>query len=142
MSEIHHADDAEDHGVADGDQAVDRAERDAVDELLDEDFHARAPCRGVPHNPAMKLYQGAAGPATPASLAGAPPVGPAAAASRSWPGTKVSLRRCPADSETEPINGSLRVALAIGRADPHPAGDLGVRRVVLIRLRRLAGPVG
>ena len=48
MSEIHHADDAEDHGVADGDQAVDRAERDAVDELLDENFHARAPLSSRP----------------------------------------------------------------------------------------------
>ena len=40
MGEIHHADDAEHHRVADGDQAIDRAERDAVDELLEEDFHA------------------------------------------------------------------------------------------------------
>ena len=40
MGEVHHADDAEHHRVADGDQAVDRAERDAVDELLEEDFHA------------------------------------------------------------------------------------------------------
>jgi hypothetical protein len=40
MGEIDHADDAEDHRVADGDQPVDRAERDAVDKLLDEDFHA------------------------------------------------------------------------------------------------------
>ena len=40
MGEVHHADDAEHHGVADGDQAVDRAERDAVNELLEENFHA------------------------------------------------------------------------------------------------------
>src|SRR5438132_11862056 len=40
MGEIDHADDAEHHGVADGDEAVDRAERNPVDELLDEDFHA------------------------------------------------------------------------------------------------------
>ena len=39
MGEVHHADDAEHHRVADGDQAVDRAERDAVDELLEKDFH-------------------------------------------------------------------------------------------------------
>ncbi len=39
MGEIDHADDAEHHRVADGDQAVDRAERDAVDELLEEDVH-------------------------------------------------------------------------------------------------------
>ncbi len=49
MGEVHHADDAEHHRVADGDQAVDRAERDAVDELLDEDFHASAaPLPGLP----------------------------------------------------------------------------------------------
>ena len=40
VGEIDHADDAVDHRVADGDQAVDRTERDAVDELLDEVFHA------------------------------------------------------------------------------------------------------
>src|SRR5262249_21446354 len=46
MGEVHHADDSEHHGVADGDQAVDRAEGDAVDQLLDEDFHGlrRASC--------------------------------------------------------------------------------------------------
>jgi len=42
MGEIHHADDPKHHRVADGDQAVDRTERDAVDELLDEIFHASA----------------------------------------------------------------------------------------------------
>ena len=36
MGEVHHADDAEHHRVADGDEAVDRAQREAVDELLDE----------------------------------------------------------------------------------------------------------
>jgi hypothetical protein len=40
MGEVHHPDDAEDHRVADGDKPVDRSERDAVDQLLDEDFHA------------------------------------------------------------------------------------------------------
>ena len=40
VGEVDHADDAVDHRVADGDQAVDRAERDAVDELLKEIFHA------------------------------------------------------------------------------------------------------
>jgi hypothetical protein len=40
MGEIDHADDAVDHRVADGDQAIDRAQRDAVDELLDEILHA------------------------------------------------------------------------------------------------------
>ena len=34
MSKIDHADDAVDHGVADRDQAVDHAERNAVDQLL------------------------------------------------------------------------------------------------------------
>ena len=54
MREVHHADDAEHHRVADGDEAVDRAERDAVDELLDEDFHALR--SRAADNP--KLYQG------------------------------------------------------------------------------------
>ena len=40
MGEIDHADDAIDHGVADGDQAVDRAEHEAVDQLLGEIIHA------------------------------------------------------------------------------------------------------
>ena len=42
MGEIDHADDAVDHRVADGDQPVDRAERQPVDELLDEIFHSPA----------------------------------------------------------------------------------------------------
>jgi hypothetical protein len=42
MGEIDHADDAENHGVADGDKTVDRSECDAVNELLDEYFHASA----------------------------------------------------------------------------------------------------
>ncbi|MNN47522.1 hypothetical protein D3C81_1619460 [compost metagenome] len=37
VGEIDHADDAVDHGVADGDQPVDRAEGQAVDQLLQED---------------------------------------------------------------------------------------------------------
>ena len=40
MSEIDHADDAVDHRVADGDEAVDRAEREAVDKLLQQVIHA------------------------------------------------------------------------------------------------------
>ena len=36
MGEIDHADDAVDHRVTDGDQAVDRPERDAVDQLIEE----------------------------------------------------------------------------------------------------------
>src|SRR5712672_2040784 len=40
MGEIDHADDAVDHGVADGDQAIDRTEYNAVDELLSEIVHA------------------------------------------------------------------------------------------------------
>src|SRR5215218_7252582 len=40
MGEIDHADNAIDHGVADGDQAVDRAEYEAVDQLLGEIIHA------------------------------------------------------------------------------------------------------
>ena len=41
MGEVDHADDAVDHRVADGDEPVDRAERDAVDQLLDEIVHRR-----------------------------------------------------------------------------------------------------
>ena len=41
MREVDHADDAEHHGVADGDQAVDGAQRHAVDHLLQEIFHVR-----------------------------------------------------------------------------------------------------
>ena len=48
MGEVHHADDAEHHRIADGDQAVDRTERDAVDELLDEVFHASAAAFRIP----------------------------------------------------------------------------------------------
>src|SRR5262249_32614391 len=39
VGEVHHANNAEHHGVADGDQAVDRAKRNAVNKLLEEDFH-------------------------------------------------------------------------------------------------------
>src|SRR5262249_31363158 len=70
MGEIHHADDAEHHRVADGNETVDRTERDAVDELLGEDFHARAPnaeASSTIRQP-VKLYQGAARPATAATL--------------------------------------------------------------------------
>jgi hypothetical protein len=44
MGEIDHADDAVDHGVADRDQPVDRAEHEAVDQLLREIIHL-LPCR-------------------------------------------------------------------------------------------------
>lgn len=40
MGEVDHADDAIDHRVAYGDQAVDRAEHEAVDQLLGEIIHA------------------------------------------------------------------------------------------------------
>src|SRR5207244_1073595 len=40
LRKIDHADDAVDHGVAYGDQAVDRAEHEAVDQLLGEIIHA------------------------------------------------------------------------------------------------------
>jgi len=49
MGEIDHADDAIDHGVADGDQAVDRAEHEAVDQLLGEIIHA-LPLETIPSN--------------------------------------------------------------------------------------------
>ena len=43
VREVDHADDAEHHRVADGDEAIDGAQRDAVDHLLDEIFHALVP---------------------------------------------------------------------------------------------------
>jgi len=46
MGEVHHPDDAEDHRIADGDQTVDGAQRHAVDQLLDQNFHA---LRTPPH---------------------------------------------------------------------------------------------
>src|SRR5258706_14511423 len=39
MIKIDHADDAIDHGVADGDQAIDRTEYNAADQLLGEIVH-------------------------------------------------------------------------------------------------------
>src|ERR1700722_6431971 len=51
MSKIDHADDAVDHGVADGDQSIDRAEHDAVDQLLGEIIH----CVVVPKMPTSGL---------------------------------------------------------------------------------------
>jgi hypothetical protein len=51
MGEIDHADDAEDHRVADGDETVDGAERNAVDQLLDEIFHT---CPDPHHPPANR----------------------------------------------------------------------------------------
>ena len=40
VREIDHADDAEDHRVADGDKSVDRPQREPVDQLLQEIIHA------------------------------------------------------------------------------------------------------
>src|SRR5262249_30588644 len=72
MGEVHHADDAEHHRVADGDEAINGAERDAVDELLEEDFHALcAPQRGVPRSGTLvesvsgRLQTGNGGPRVP-----------------------------------------------------------------------------
>ena len=48
MGEIDHADDAIDHRVADGDQAIDRAEYNAVDQLLGEIVHV-LPCPKIWH---------------------------------------------------------------------------------------------
>src|SRR5262249_59380337 len=39
VGKVDHADDAIDHGVADGDQAVDRTKHETVDELLGEIIH-------------------------------------------------------------------------------------------------------
>ena len=54
MGEIDHADDAVNHRVADGDQAIDGAERDAVDELLEKihrSLAAPAPAAGGTYSP-------------------------------------------------------------------------------------------
>ena len=40
VGEVDHADDAEHHRIADGDEAIDRAQRQPVDELLNEIVHA------------------------------------------------------------------------------------------------------
>src|SRR5690348_18228142 len=40
MGKVHHADDAEHHRVADGDESVDGTERDPVDQLLEKNIHA------------------------------------------------------------------------------------------------------
>src|SRR5262245_47338900 len=130
MGEIHHADDAEYHRVADGNETVDRTERDAVDELLGEDFHARAP--GAEASPTIrqpvKLYQGAARPATAATLH------PRAlwAEAAGWgerARNRSSARALSARSPDGDENGTLSVAS--GRADPDSAVDLGVRRASL-----------
>src|SRR5258708_24748629 len=142
MGEIHHADDAEHHRVADGDETVDRTERDAVDELLGEDFHARAP-EASPHVPAsVKLYQGAARPATAATLhprtLWADEAGWGERARNQSSAFALSARSL--DGEE---NGPLPLALAAWRADPDSAFDLGVRRPALSGRRwRLGGPIG
>ena len=43
MGEIDHAEDAVDHGVAEGDKPIDSAKRNAVDHLLQEVRHRSAP---------------------------------------------------------------------------------------------------
>src|SRR5262249_50452825 len=144
MGEIHHADDAEYHRVADGNETVDRTERDAVDELLGEDFHARAPSAEASPTirQPVKLYQGAARPATAATLH------PRAlwAEEAGWgerARNRSSARALTARSPDGDENGTLFVTVASWRADPDSAVDLGVRRTSLKRrLRRLAGPMG
>ena len=61
VGEVDHADDAEHHRVADGDQAVDGAQRDAVDELLEEIFHALAPPSSRPRVARCRLADAARG---------------------------------------------------------------------------------
>src|SRR4051794_30025491 len=58
MGEVHHPDDAEHHCIADGDQAVDRPKRDAVDDLLDENFHCPIALSWPRPRQERKLYQG------------------------------------------------------------------------------------
>src|SRR5262249_37975661 len=72
MGEVHHADDAEDHRVADGDEAVDGPERDSVDELLDENCHASAaPRKASPlANPAARATNSVANVLTGHSTSG------------------------------------------------------------------------
>src|SRR5262249_33989633 len=151
MGEIHHAEDAEYHRVADGNETVDRTERDAVDELLGEDFHARAP--GAEASPTIrqpvKLYQGAARPATAATLH------PRAlwAEVAGWGERARNRSSAPALSARSPDgdeNGTLSVAVASWRADPDSAVDLGVRRASLsvgcgvwqARGAKFSGPLG
>src|SRR5689334_3951458 len=55
MSEIDHADDAVDHGVADRDQPIDRAEHEAVDELLGEIIHGCQVCATTRRRPRAAL---------------------------------------------------------------------------------------
>ncbi|RMN61573.1 hypothetical protein ALQ56_102899 [Pseudomonas syringae pv. papulans] len=51
MGEVNHADDAVDHRIADGDEAIDRPEGESVDHLLQEDsiHHARSHKKAAQH---------------------------------------------------------------------------------------------
>src|SRR5262249_43788349 len=55
VGEIDHADDAVDHRVADGDQAIDRTEHQSVDELLGEVVH-RLPCLSKSGKRGYRMY--------------------------------------------------------------------------------------
>src|SRR5262249_18907387 len=137
MGEIDHADDAKHHRVADGDEAIDRAERDAVDELLDEDFHGRAPAA----EPRLRDSAGAE------ALAGVHSTSNGGAASCSLDQRAFTRRRnrsfagaLSSGQRNGESDGPLPVALAAWRADPDSHSHLGVRRTSLTdRLRRLAG---
>jgi hypothetical protein len=61
----------------------------------------------------MKLYQGAAGPATATAVV-QPPGGTKRRGSLERAGTKVSLPRCPADSEAETMMGRYVLLWLLG----------------------------
>ena len=117
MGEVDHADDAVDHRVADGDQPVDRAERDAVDELLEEIFHASD----------LSLGRGADSAESPivaesACLAGA---GTGGNGSRIWrPGTPRPAGRY----VCEPQTGNSREKPRSSHADEHDHDARGLER--------------
>ena len=122
MGEVHHADDAEHHRVADGDEAIDRAERDAVDELLDEDFHASsAPSRGVPAiRQLMRTLSGRRRPAT-REIDGRLFVRRLGTSAR-------GLGLTVAGRPERRIRWALRVCSGCWQCQSDPAADLGVRR--------------
>ena len=77
MGEIHHADDAEDHRVADGDEPVDRTERQPVDQLLQEIVHAPPLSPVLRHGPQDRpCRQAKRPPEVPFFLQDPDPLGP------------------------------------------------------------------
>src|SRR5262249_19036213 len=126
-----------------GNETVDRTERDAVDELLGEDFHARAP--GAEASPTIrqpvKLYQGAARPATAATLHPRPLWAEAAGWGREGQEPKVPRVRYQPDHRTEMKMGRYLLLWLLGV--PIPILLSGCSAGFIERRRRhLAGPMG